>query len=161
VQAGACVNDTAPFAGQPATNVAYQYCPPDQNACDALASPGCTTNRYCDWHYPAASTGDGRCQNGFCASHVYTTSVYQSAFASGFTCEAASRGLSAVAIGVIIAAAALLLLTLLSMFVCRAFCVDVILFSCMPAWLYRYTGGCKRKNLTAGEPMRAVHYVGA
>ena len=55
----------------------------------------------------------------------------------------------------------LLLLTLLSMFVCRAFCVDVILFSCMPAWLYRYTGGCKRKNLTAGEPMRAVHYVGA
>ena len=163
VQAGACVNDTAPFAGQPATYVAYQYCPPGQYACDALDSPSCTTNQYCDWNYRAASTGDAQCQDGFCALYlqVSTTSVYRRASATGLTCVASYRGLSAAAIGVIIAAALLLLLTLLSMFVCRAFCVDVILFSCMPAWLYRYTGGCKRKNLTTGEPMRAVHHVGA
>jgi hypothetical protein len=158
------VNNSAPFAVEPATNVAYAYCPPGNQACEALDSPSCTASQYCDWIYPVSYSGDERCQNGFCVTvgETQTSSFYGSAYLTGFTCAAAARGLSAAVIGVIVAAALLLLLTLLSLFVCRAFCVDVILFSCMPAWLYRFTGGCKRKNLASGEPMRlpVVHQVG-
>jgi len=160
------VNNSAPFAVEPVTNVAYAYCPPGNEACEALDSPSCTASDYCDWIFPASYTGDARCQNGFCVTvgETQTSSFYGSAYLSGIEC-AATRGLSATVIGGIVAAALLLLaiiITLLSMFVCRAFCVDVILFSCMPAWLYRYTGGCKRKNLASGEPTRlpVVHVVG-